>query len=83
MITITRPVSRVVTLQIPGIQGIPGSATVGAGLDVGTADARYVQLTSIGVAGGVPALDTNALLLQVNVPEPLVDLTILFENQIA
>lgn len=54
-----------------------------AGITLGAADARYVKLSQINAAGGVAGLDANTLLFETQLPEPPVDLSILFANKIA
>jgi hypothetical protein len=58
-----------------------GSAGDG-GLTQDDADARYVRLSQVDAANGVAALDAGRRINEDRLPEPPIDLVVLFENQL-
>jgi hypothetical protein len=72
-----------VTVYPSGVPGPPGGTGDGdGGLTQDDADARYVQRSQVDATNGVAALDAGRRINEDRLPEPPIDLVVLFENQL-
>jgi hypothetical protein len=65
------------------VPGPSGGGAGGDGITQDQADARYIRLTQRGAPNGVATLDATTVVPNAQIPEPPVDLTVLFENGLA
>jgi hypothetical protein len=79
-VALERP-TYVVEIDASGPPGPPGGGE-GGGLTQDAADARYVQLSQKDAPSGVAALDAGRRINEDRLPEPPIDLVVLFENQL-
>lgn len=66
-----------------GLPAGEGSSDPLSGITQAQADARYIQLTAINAASGVPGLNANKFMDETQLPLPPVTLTVLLANRLA
>lgn len=66
-----------------GLPAGEGSSDPLSGITQAQADARYIQLTAINAASGVPGLNANKFVDETQLPLPPVTLTVLLANRLA
>lgn len=66
-----------------GLPAGEGSSDPLSGITQAQADTRYVQLSQINAANGVPGLDASEFMDETQLPLPPVTLTVLFANKLA
>jgi hypothetical protein len=68
---------------VPLLDAGTGQVNTGTGISLADADVRYLKISAGNKPGGPAFLDSNTFLLDSQLPLPPVDLSVLFDNQIA